>query len=284
MEIEKQQTANQDAPPKTNVFGEPLNAPAPEAGKPQATQTNDGGDKGKDDKGGDKKQYTEIPEDHPVLAKLRADSEKAIADIKEKYGNDLRGQRTVIETLDKQLKELTKGANGKKDSTVPFPSIKRSKDLSRAEREDMTDSELRAMDQMADIQDTLNALFTGFGEKFKSLEENFSKGLGDEKKTDPALFVREEALRLANNDRKQANEILESFNALKFSLDGLTEEEIAKRVELAYKNLPTYTPPKEQETKNGGPTKGAETKSDPFNVDSAIERAHQGQNSGSYEL
>ncbi len=261
-----------DNTPKQDAFGADNQPPKPAEGD------GNGKVKGKDKAG-------EEIENHPLVKELRGQIET----IKKEYGGNLSGQRTVIERLEKEIADIKKGGkptgegeSGGTDGEVLFKDIKRSKDLTKDERDEMTETEIRQMDQIADMQEAQNKLYAELQKKGKTEETKQVEDLN--------ATVRSTAIELSKGeDGKEstelANQIIESFKAMKFSTDGLSADDIKKRVEIAAGQVPAYKPPKEQPS-NGGKgkvvKKGA-SETDPFNVDSIVEEATKGQD-GDYTL
>lgn len=258
-----------DNTPKQDAFGADNQPPTPpkKGGKEQG--------EGKDD---------DI-ENNPLVKELRTQIES----VKKEYGTNLSGQRTVIERLEKEIEALKKGGKptgegegGDADGEVLFKDIKRSKDLTKDERDEMTETEIRQMDQIADMQEAQNKLYAELQKKGKTEETKQVEDLN--------TTVRSAALELSKGeDGKEntelANQIIESFKAMKFSTDGLSAEDIKKRVKLAAGEVPDYKPPKEQPSNNGKGKvvkKGA-SDTDPFGVDAIVEEATKGQD-GNYTL
>jgi hypothetical protein len=131
----KQEEGSNEQPkaPETDLFGVPLETP-----EPKVEEKAD--DKEVKDKGKEDTKELDI-ENHPFVQTLR----KEVENIKSEYGASLSGQRTVIKNLEKKIAELQSGkspADGKQEG-VPFKDIKRSKDLTKDERDAMTEVELR---------------------------------------------------------------------------------------------------------------------------------------------
>lgn len=233
--------------------------------------------KEEDNKGGGKEEEEKKGEKDPQVEAL----EKQIEDVKKEYGGNLSGQRKVIEALQAEIKELKegKGKDGKNDDPdLPFPEIKWSKDLTREEREEMTDKEIEQMDTIAKMQENQNKLYLE--------QKNGQKAQETKAVEDRQSLVKSTALELAKeasgkDDPELANQIIESVK--QFNLEGLDEATIKERVATAHTLLPDYTPPKEQKKVDGKAVKTTKNDDDPFGVDAIVEGATKAQ-SGSYEL
>lgn len=253
---------------EADAFGEP-NKPV----EPPKKKGEEGGDKGK---GGD-----DI-EKNPLVVELRSQIET----IKKEYGGNLSGQRDVIKRLETEIETLKKGGSptgegkdGGQDGEVLFKDIKWSKDLTQAEKDEMTDNEIKQMDVIASMQEAQNKMYS---EMQRGKKSDMSENKAVE---DLNTLVRTEAMELSKGeDGKEntelANQIIESFKAMKFSTDGLTEEDIKKRVAMSATQLSGYKPPKEQPNKKGAPVKKSGDSSDPFGVDKIIEEATTAQDGG----
>ncbi len=233
--------------PKTDAFGQ-------EEGTPQLPKKEDEGGEGG-------KKYDAIPEDHPTIAALR----QQIDDVKKEYGGNLAGQREVIKKLEATIESLkagngTGGGEGD-DANVLFKDIKWSKDLTKEEREEMTDTEIRQMDEIAEMKVAQNKLY--------ATQLAGGKKEGEAQQTNLQGWVKTEATALANGDIDMANKIIEAAKMLQ--LEGLDEATVKERVKMAAGMVPTYKPPKEQGGKKGGTVDGGGgTKEDPFGVNQVV--------------
>lgn len=268
---------------QTDAFGmdnKPAPAPAPAEGE---------GDKGGEGKGGDKK-FEAIPEDHPTIVALKQEIEKVKTD-KEAMGGNLSAQRELIKVLEGKVDALTQG-NGKggkaegADDDVLYKNIKWSKDLTKEQREEMTDTEIAQMDELAEVKTKQNEMYAEQKRKEREAEEEAKSGK-NKAVEDLQSLVKSTALELSKGeDGKEnteiANAIIESTK--QFNLTGLTEAQVKERVASAHKLIPNYTPPKEQTNKRGnamdGNGKGGD---DPFGTGKIIEEATK-KNDGSYSL
>jgi hypothetical protein len=240
-----------------DAFGEVV--PAPE-GAPEGDDNKDDGDKadeGKDDKKTD-----------PVAT--IAELSKKIGELEALHGTkdtNIEAMRKKIQSLEKNGVKSEKGDEGDKAETM-FPQVVFSKDLPKDQLEEMTDTEIKLFDETATLKQGMNKMF----EAIKSGK--------DTTQVDMNTTARAEALRLASNDIKVANQIIEQFN--EFNNTGLGEEQIIERVAKASKLIPDYKPPKEQERKDGGAVKKNKG-SDPYGVDAIITESRKGAN-GKYSL
>lgn len=86
---------------------------------------------------------------------------------------------------------------------------------------------------------------------------------------------------LATDVQELRNKIIVEFN--EFNNEGLTEEKLEARLKKALTLVPNYTPPKEQEKKGDGGAVKKNDSSDPFGVNSVVQKLSKG-NDGSYDL
>jgi len=231
------------------------------------------------------KKFDAIPEDHPTIVALKAQ----IDSVKTEYGGNLSGQRELIKTLNDKIEALSNGKVIEGEGGTPdvlFKDIKRSKDLTKEERDDMTDTEIRQMDQIADMQEAQNKMYADSQKKNKE-EDTSKKAQETEAVNDLNTLVQTTATVLAReanggkDNVELANQIIESSK--QFNLAGLDEKTVKERVMSAAKLLPTYTPPKEQTTTHGKTVKDTAAGSDPFGVDKIVEEATKGSD-GTYSL
>lgn len=239
-------------------------------------------DKGKGGEGSGK--YAPIPEDHPTISALK----QQIEEVKREYGGNLSGQRDVIKRLESEIETLRKsGGKGEKgkegkdedNKDLLFKDIKWSKDLTNEEREEMTETEIKQMDEIASMKEAQNVLYAESKKKEKTDETKKVEDLNN--------TVRSTALEMAKaasgkDNTELANQIIEAVKM--FNLTGLSEAQVKERVQMAAQHVPTYKAPKEQTNKGGKvvKTEGAGG-DDPFGVDKIIEEATSGGN-GNYAL
>lgn len=225
---------------------------------------------------------------HPVVVELN----KKVQD----YSTNLKNQGDIIDKQSRDLKELKKASKqGKpaeedKPPALPYDpaSIKRSKSLTEAEREEMTAGEIAAMDKLADAQEAANKLAKDSHEKAKAskkaevTDDDDDEEEDDKKVTEVQKMVNTEVARLAEGNAERLRELNEAVKLITF--EGLkTPEEVAARVKLASSMIPNYVPPKEQQTAIPAPVKAGGGADDPHNVDQIIRDAKK-TNNGTYSL
>jgi len=214
-----------------------------------------------------KKEYTPIPEDHPVIVSLKKD----IDTVKNTYGNNLSGQRKIIDELNATIKSLKEGKKEEvEEGLYKKEDIMWSKDLTKEERDNMTDNEIRQMDEIASMKVAQNKMFKDMKNEVKVLTPE---------PLDINKIVREKALELSKKDEIEdeivANKIIESYNNLKFDTTGLSAQDVIQRVVLSAKSVPEYTPAKENSVVTpSSPVKNETDKKDPFGVDKIVEETH----------
>jgi hypothetical protein len=152
------------------------------------------------------------------------------------------------------------------EGDVPFKEIKTSKDLTEDERDEMTDAEIKAMDESATLKQTINQMARDLAEAKKGKQ-------GD---VDVNATVRTMAETLASNDADIANKIIEAYNGAKFNTTDMSAEEIEKSVELVAGLVTGYKAPAEgtMGAGKGKPASGG-GKSDPYGVDAIVESVAQ---------
>lgn len=264
--------------PESNAFGEPLKK---EGEAHDDTGGGAGEGEGEGEGGEDKgKKFAAIPEDHPTIVALKAQIES----VKTEYGTNLSGQRDVIKILEGKIETLMAGKGGGDDKNkdgefVLFKDIKRSKDLKPEERENMTEAEIRQMDENADIKDGQNKIY--------------AEMMGGKKKEETGAVedrnnaVRTEAMALAKasagkEDTALANQIIEAFNM--YDQSKIKPEQVKEFVLKAASGLSTYKAPKDAKTIKGNAVKDGGDGSDPHNVDKIVEEAHKAGKGGGYAL
>lgn len=229
--------------------------------------------KPKEEEKKEEKKFEAIPDDHPTIVSLKGEIQK----VKDEYGGNLSGQREVIKGLEAKIEALGKGKateeGGEEDVIYKKEEIKWSKDLTKEEKDDMTDTEIKQMDEIARMKEAQNKLY--------SAQVKASKGAETAKVTDLNSLVQATAKELAGGNVELANQIIE--NSKQFSFEGLSEAAVKERVANAAKLLPDYKPAKEQPSKNGAPVKKASADTDPFGVDKIVEEATK-KTAGSYAL
>lgn len=207
---------------------------------------------------------------HPEFMKMQ----NSVSDM----STNLKNQNSIIERLSKENADL-KGKKAEETVQLPYDpkTIKRSKDLTEDERDEMTKKEIQFMDERADAMEAANKAV---------LEASKTKTETKEPEADPnepkAILASEiEALSAGDAERKR--EIIEASKFVSF--EGLkTKEEIAARLKIAAeKFIPNYTPPKEQATASGkavAQTGGLNA----FAENDKIIKEAQGQSRGNYSL
>ena len=251
--------------PKTDAFGQPTEKPPyvpPEPEKPKGSVA---------------------PFDvasHPTVV----DMNKKIADM----SHNLSEQGKLIKKRDERIRELEKGKDGDGDGggdgdfVPPNKDIKRSKDLTDDERDEMTTREIEMMDKLADSQERENkAAEAAHKAATKPKEPEAEKKPQDGEDT-PGKLLDAEIEALSGGDAERKRELKEAAALTNF--EGLkTKEEIAERLKIATKHIPTWTPPKEQQTRTGAPVKTGGGATDPHNLDQIVREARKGS-TGSYPL
>lgn len=177
-----------------------------------------------------------------------------------------------IRNMRRRIKELEKSGGSASDAELelPYPNVKFAKDLTQDERDEMTETELKQHDVLAEMQQRINNDVKKAHEK--AVKESES-GDDDGDKLDKAEakdFAKAEALKLAKGKKDVANEILAEYN--RFNNEGLTEKQIVENLERANRLRPDYQPPKTQPKKKGKAVKGG-SGSDPFGIDTIVEEA-----------
>ena len=262
--------------PETNAFGENIK----KEGEAKPQENAGGEDKGGDDKGGDGKGEGKITPTQQIADLSRklgeyAEKERSWGETQKSKDENIRAMSESIEKLKKQVGE--KGEDNKgKDAPVLFKEIKTSKDLTEAEKEDMTDTEVKQFDEIAGLKTALNQLAGMIG-KGENKEE--AKG---EDKINTNTIARDAAKELAGGDRAMANQIIESLKV--FNLEGLTEEQIIDRVGKAATFVKDYKPPKEQASGGKGKPAGGGTDTDPYGVDKIVEDVHKQKENEGFNL
>jgi len=219
------------------------------------------------------------------VAKLREEIEKR--------NENLAGQRKVIESLQKEISELKgaitaqggkadEGKGAPEDAEVPFKEIKTSKELSDDERDEMTESELKQLDEIAELKKTINNLFAQLKDTTQKQVEDLN-ATAQNIALERAKELYEANPDIAESETELANKILVEFK--EFDNSNLTLDKVRERIEKASKIVAnSYTPPKENITNTSGGSavkKGA--KNDPFNIDSIVDSL-DATDDGSYEL
>ena len=237
-----------------DAFGEVVPVPEEEKNEEGEGEEGEGEGEGEDKK---KKPVDDVSELNRRIGELQA-----LGGTKDE---NIKAMREKIKSLEKSRSEGEK--EGNKEETM-FPEVVFSKDLPKEQREEMTDTEIKLFDETATLKQGMNKMFDAI------------KVGKDTTQVDINSTARAEALRLAGNDIKIANQIIEQFND--FNNVGLGEEQIIERISKASKLVPDYKPPKEQEKPNGGAVK-KKGGSDPYGVDAIVKSAREGSK-GNYSL
>ena len=226
--------------------------------------------------------YEAIPADHPVISSLQEQITK-LSEDKGSMGSNLSKQNDIIKGLEKKITDIKGGKvdpDNKEDENVVYKDIKFSKDLTEAERDELTDTEIKQMDELAEIKTTQNKLYA---ESLVKETDTENKEVEDKNKS-----VQEFAKELATGedekpDVKVANSIIEKFKSLDFNLEGKTAEEIKNLVKISAEQVSDYKPAKEQKAPNAKTVAGTKTAEDPFGNDKIVEEATQPAD-GNYKL
>lgn len=251
--------------PVTNAFGDDVKdgVIVPQGG------TEESG--GADDKGKKKEEKpTEVDiSKHPAFVELKT----LFDDYKRTTGENLSNQGRIIEDLRKGKKDEG-GAGG--DDNALFKNIKRSKDLTDEEREGMTETEIKQMDSIADMQEGMNKMASMLGKKETANVEDRNKAV----RTLATTLAKESS---GKDDTELANQIIENFNL--FDQTKIPADKVEEFVKRAATQVSTYKPPKEQKRVSGAPVKkGGDGGTDPFGVDAIVEEASKRSTGGAYAL
>lgn len=251
------------------------------AGKPEAGKTDTTGADDKGDKGGKVENNPEV---------------KALQDKLASMGGNLSGQNKIINNLKKEIENLkggktgTDGAGEKGASGELFKEIKTSKDLTKEEKDEMTESEIKQFDEIATLKQGINQL----AQLISSGKTQDGTGAGNEEEifietgdTSPVEDLKAEtktiALKLAGDDVDMANKIINEFNQFAGN-DTLNKAQLLERISKSAKLVDGYKPIKEQATKRGGSVGGSgKDDKDPFGINAVVEGVKKG-NDGKYSL
>ena len=198
-----------------------------------------------------------------------AEKERSWGETQKSKDENIRAMKDSIKKLETQIKEEKGGEKGEE----LFKDIKTSKDLTADQKEEMTDTEVKQMDEIAALKQGMN-----------NLANMIKKGgeKGESGQLDVNSIVRETAKELAKDDKDTANLIIASVK--KFNLEGLSEEEIVARVGEAALLVPNYKKPKEQVNGKGGKAAGGGNDNDPFGVDKIVDEVHAKKENKGFEL
>jgi hypothetical protein len=215
---------------------------------------------------------------------------KASEDLHKTKDSNIEAMRVKLEKYEKGeiVPPKQKAEEDKKkaeEAAVLFKEIKTSKDLTKEQKEEMTDTELAQFDEIATLKGGMNQLASMIAGMKTTTEE---KPAGDkpEDKTQAVenlqKLVKDTAKELAGDDVNMANLIIESSK--QFSFEGLNDEQAKERVLAAAKLLPDYKPAKERTVKPGKPAGSGGTDKDPYNIDKIVDEVHNTKESGAYSL
>lgn len=204
----------------------------------------------------------------------------------EDYGKNNSNQRLIIDNLTKKLEEFSKGKSGEEEGIL-YKDIKRAKDLTKEEQDEMSATELKQFDEIATLKEGLNNLAKMMQSKETPKEEKTEAPVDDgdlnlNKIDDFKKEAKDIAKEIAGNDIDMANKILKEFNEFAGN-DKLDRTQLKERMIKASKLVPEFKPVKEQPTKKGSPVAGGEAQADPFGIDAIVEGASKGSD-GSYAL
>ena len=284
--VEQKPTGQEEAGGTDNGAG------ASDQGNAGADAGDKGADKGTDDKGdgkgGDgndkgKDNLGDIDiQNHPVVVAL---NEKIRS-----LGGNLGGQGKVIKDLENKLKLAQSGGNiDDKGVSTLFTEIKTSKDLTKDERDEMSETELKQFDEIATLKQGMNKLAELIGGTKKADEakdgedDDLTIGTQDnEPVTNFKKDVQSIALEVAGNDTEMANKIIFEFNQFAGN-ELLNKAQLKERITKSASLVSGYKPPKEQPIKRGKGVDGNKDKDDAFGVNAIVENARKA-NTGSYTL
>jgi len=255
--------------PELNILGMPIVASSGEAPKeePKVEEKKDEIDYSKIDIS--KIDITK----HPEFVRIQQENEEK--------GRNLSGQGEKIKRLERERAKATAAAQAK----PVFENIRTSKDLTAAERESMTEAEIKNMDQIAAMQKAMNEGFS-----YVPDDQNGDEGEDDRDDdvttVDPHPFIQKAAMTCANGDWMKANQLIEKFNVFGFDVTKIkSDKDAMDKFALVIAGMPEFVPKKEQGgVAPGGAVKGS-GKADDFGSlidDVAKERA--GNANGTYRL
>ncbi|OGG65125.1 hypothetical protein A2Z56_02440 [Candidatus Kaiserbacteria bacterium RIFCSPHIGHO2_12_45_16] len=196
---------------------------------------------------------------------------KQLNDKNLKKDEDIRAMADKIKRYEKENGGEQKGGE-KQEGDVLFKEIKTSKDLTADEKEEMTDAEIKALDEMAALKTTMNQMHQALNAKTAAPE------------FDVAGSVKEKALAAAGNDVEVANKIIDAFNGQKFNTKEMTAEDVQRAIDLVSKTVTEFKPKKEETVIPGQGKPAGTSKSDPHGVDGIIKSVQKQSEGGTYEL
>jgi hypothetical protein len=202
----------------------------------------------------------------------------ASKDLHTKKDADIRAMADKIKALEKNNGGAPEGGK-EQEGEVPFKEIKTSKDLTEDERDDMTDAEIKALDEMAILKQTINNM------AIASSKATANAGAGVETvAVDVNATVQAKATELAGGDIAVANQIIEAYKLANFNTEGLTVEQIQLQVQMATAGVPTYKPKTESSMTPDGKPAGGGTTTDPHGVDAIVAEVAKTKGQESYSL
>lgn len=220
---------------------------------------------------------------HPTVVEMNAKIQDMSHNLSEQ-GKLIKKRDERIRELEAARKDADKDGDGADGEFVPpNKDIKRSKDLTDDERDEMTANEIKLMDEKADALERENkAAEALYKAQAKKKDPEAGKEPKDGEDT-PEKLLEAEIEALSGGDAERKRELKEAAALTNFA--GLTtKEQIAERLKLgAEKFIPNYTPPKEQPTSKGAPVKTGGGANDPHNIDQIVREARSGS-TGEYPL
>ena len=251
---------------QVDAFGE---LPPQKEESPKVEDKKEEGDKGGGEEG--KEKLTPTQQVAELSRKLGeyAEKERSWGETQKSKDENIRAMKDSIKKLETQIKD----GKGEEKGEELFKDIKTSKDLTADQKEEMTDTEIKQMDEIAALKQGMNNLAN-------MIKKGGEKNEGGQ--LDVNNIVRETAKELAKGDKDTANLIITSIK--KFNLEGLSEEEIVARVGEAALLLPNYKKPKEQVSGKGGKAAGGGNDNDPFGVDKIVDEVHAKKENKGFEL
>lgn len=253
------------AVPTTDAFGEPVKVTEAEivAETPAIDTVID------DSKLTPTERMTKMAEE---LGTLKANLESSTS-LHKKKDDDIRAMAEKIKAFEKGNGGAPAGGQ-EQDGDVPFKEIKTSKDLTDDEKDEMTDAEIRSLDEMAVLKQTIN-----------QQARDLAKSKGGDGAVDVSQTVKDTALVLGDNDAETANKIIEAFNGAKFNTKDMTADEVQKAVALVAGTITGYKPPKEDSIRPGtGKPAVNGTKEDPYGVNKIVQQVAKQTTSETYQL
>lgn len=227
---------------------------------------------------------TDDLEKNPLVVQLRKDITDLSTNL-EKESGDKKSMGENLSAMRKRLEKLEKGdKEGAAEPVFKKEEIKRVKDYSKEEQDEMTPAFKEQVEANADMKERINKLVA-------DQTEGAAKTAADGEKAAEELEAQEEfektaqavSLKLAGNDKDMANKILVEFNQFANN-DKLDEKGIEERMAKAAKLVSDYKPPKEQTSQRGGAAPANDNAADPHGVDKIIEGVQQSRKGGTYTL